>query len=252
MKQQQLGNVAYYERLATYYSLFISDPTADAENEIRWLRGIFAGRRVRTVLDAGCGTGRHAIPLALAGFEVTAADPCGAMLGQARTKAKEAGASIRLVETGFAELAPALGASFDAVILLGNSLCNLSSLDAIREALRGIHGVCASHTVVVIGIKDFETILRSRRRLWSHRCVEMNGAKTVLYEVWSYDDPILMCTAVALSQCGNAGEWSAETACTREYMLTFDQLTALAHDAGFAPPRRVAHPNEARFLLTPQ
>ena len=47
----------------------------------------FATRPIRSILDLGCGTGGHAIPLAQRGYEVTGADISADMLAQAQRKA---------------------------------------------------------------------------------------------------------------------------------------------------------------------
>lgn len=47
----------------------------------------FATAQVRTILDLGCGTGNHTIPLAYRGYQVTGVDLAEDMLNQARSKA---------------------------------------------------------------------------------------------------------------------------------------------------------------------
>lgn len=70
----------------------------------------------RTVLDAGCGTGRVAIELAQRGLEVVGVDLDPAMLGAAREKAPE----LTWIEADLSTLD--LGRTFDAVVLAGNVL----------------------------------------------------------------------------------------------------------------------------------
>lgn len=68
------------------------------------------------VLDAGCGTGRVAIELALRGFEVTGTDIDPAMLAAARTKAPD-------LAWHLADLAEIdLGTEHDLIVLAGNVL----------------------------------------------------------------------------------------------------------------------------------
>lgn len=68
----------------------------------------------RSVLDAGCGTGRVAIELARHGIDVVGADVQASMLATARRLAPE----LTWVEANLAELA--LGRTFDVVVLAGN------------------------------------------------------------------------------------------------------------------------------------
>jgi SAM-dependent methyltransferase len=68
----------------------------------------------RSVLDAGCGTGRVAIELDRRGVEVMGVDVNASMLATARERAPH----IRWVESDLTELD--LGRSFDVVLMAGN------------------------------------------------------------------------------------------------------------------------------------
>jgi SAM-dependent methyltransferase len=68
----------------------------------------------RSVLDAGCGTGRVAIELARRGVEVVGVDVDASMLGVGRRRAP----SLEWVEADLSALA--LGRVFDVVVLAGN------------------------------------------------------------------------------------------------------------------------------------
>ena len=57
--------------------------------------GLVSGDRV---LDVGCGTGRHSIPLASKGMEMTGLDLSEGMLAEARKYAESENASIELVQ----------------------------------------------------------------------------------------------------------------------------------------------------------
>jgi SAM-dependent methyltransferase len=73
----------------------------------------------RTVLDAGCGTGRVAIELDRRGFSAAGVDADPAMLAAARAKAPE----LTWLHADLAELSPlgeALPDRFDLVLLAGN------------------------------------------------------------------------------------------------------------------------------------
>ncbi len=70
----------------------------------------------RTVLDAGCGTGRVAIELARRGYQVTGADSDPRMLTTAQAKAPE----LSWAQADLAELPDTVPATFDLVLLAGN------------------------------------------------------------------------------------------------------------------------------------
>ena len=69
-----------------------------------------------TVLDIGCGTGRHAVELARRGFRVTGLDLSAGMLAQARKAAETAEVDIELIQADASAFD--LDRLFDAAICL--------------------------------------------------------------------------------------------------------------------------------------
>ena len=91
----------------------------DYERECDLLESAFhrAGHHVRTVLDLGCGTGNHAIPLARRGYEVCGVDRSPGMLQRARDKAPRVGGiELDFVLGDLRDVS--LGRSFDACLLM--------------------------------------------------------------------------------------------------------------------------------------
>jgi SAM-dependent methyltransferase len=70
----------------------------------------------RTILDLGCGTGRHAILLVQRGYDVVGVDRSPAMLAIARQRAATAGREIEFLEGDVRSVD--LGRTFDAVLLM--------------------------------------------------------------------------------------------------------------------------------------
>lgn len=90
---------------------------------------------VRRVIDLGCGTGGHAIPLARRGYEVLGVDRADGMLAVARAKARAAAVLDRVTlfhqdVTSVAEVAPC-----DAALMMFNVLGYQASSDNLRAAL---------------------------------------------------------------------------------------------------------------------
>jgi ubiquinone/menaquinone biosynthesis C-methylase UbiE len=99
------------------------------------------------VLDAGCGNGRHAWPLAGAGYEVVGLDSSGMLLAAAR-RASRGAQRPRFVRGSYTAL-PFAPASFDAVLCLGTSL-GYHGDEADRAALREFRRVLAPGGRLVI------------------------------------------------------------------------------------------------------
>ena len=97
-----------FQDQGNFYDLFYE--SKDYEDECNFVEaafGRFAAGTVKTVLDLGCGTGGHVLPLAARGYEMTGVDLSQTMLDQARRKAAQAGITadflqgdVREVEAG--------------------------------------------------------------------------------------------------------------------------------------------------------
>jgi SAM-dependent methyltransferase len=100
------------------------------------LAGVSPGARI---LDAPCGFGRHAIPLAEAGFDVVGLDFSEPLLAEARSRLGQGGPEL---VRGDLRALPFEAASFDAVLCLYNSLGydgeegDLQTLRELRRVLR--------------------------------------------------------------------------------------------------------------------
>ena len=99
------------------------------------------------ILDAGCGNGRHALPLARAGYRVVALDSSGVLLAAARRSARSA-PWPRFVRGSYTTLPFSRGA-FDAVLCLGTALGYLGE-EGDRAALREFRRVLAPGGRLVI------------------------------------------------------------------------------------------------------
>ena len=100
----------------------------------------------RSVLDAGCGTGRVAIELARRGVDVVGVDLDPAMLEQARAKAPE----VPWLHGDLAEID--LGRPFDVVVLAGNVMIFVAAgTDAAVVANMARH--VAPHGALVAGFQ---------------------------------------------------------------------------------------------------
>lgn len=100
---------------AKFYDLFYADK--DYEAECDFLRRIFAANGVPetgSVLDLGCGTGGHVIPLSRSGYDVTGIDRSPEMVSIAQSKSADAGVGPSLMVGDVRTLE--LGRTFDAVI----------------------------------------------------------------------------------------------------------------------------------------
>lgn len=128
---------AFYDRLGAGG---LAARTTDA-----WDRMIVA--RVRAmlppgarVLDAGCGYGRVAVPLAQQGWGVVGLDIAPALLADARRRARRAGVTLPLVEGSLLD-PPIREGTVDVVLSLWSAFYELTAEAEQRRALAALYAV---------------------------------------------------------------------------------------------------------------
>lgn len=91
------------------------------------------GGDVQSVLDLGCGTGNHLLPLARRGYSVAGVDVSRDMLANAQAKARTDDLDVNLVEGDVRSIE--LGRTFDAVIMMFAVLGYQTTNDDVSRAL---------------------------------------------------------------------------------------------------------------------
>jgi len=136
-KWEQIARTTVGEDYASAYARRFH-AMAERGEDVHGEAGFFAGLvpAPARVLDAGCGTGRIAVRLDELGYDVVGVDVDAAMLDQARLSAP--GLDWRRADLATMDL----GASFDAVLVAGNTIPLLEE-GTLRAACERI----AAHTV---------------------------------------------------------------------------------------------------------
>ena len=100
------------EYAAAYDTLYQEKDYGSECDEVENAFQVYGQGRIRRVLDLGCGTGGHAVPLAERGYDVVGVDRSAAMLERARQR----GSAARFELGEIAGLR--LGETFDAVLMM--------------------------------------------------------------------------------------------------------------------------------------
>jgi SAM-dependent methyltransferase len=128
-----------YGRFARYYDI-IYHGLVDYEGDVDFLERVF--RRFRstpkTILDLGCGTGNHALPLARRGYRVTGIDQSREMLALARKKAASSRTRPRFVRADMRSFH--LGRKFDAAVCMFGAFGYVLSERDVLRSLWSVHG----------------------------------------------------------------------------------------------------------------
>ena len=111
----------------------------DYEAECDFLEGIFKkhGLNVKSILDLGCGTGGHLIPLIKRGYEVTGIDRSAHMLRSLRKKTEKLGLGCELVDSDICSLD--LGVEFDVVISMFAVMSYQTTNEKLSAACMSAH-----------------------------------------------------------------------------------------------------------------
>ncbi|MCX8006494.1 MAG: class I SAM-dependent methyltransferase [Coriobacteriia bacterium] len=111
------GSTDVFKQYASFYDAIYA--TKDYEAEAAFVHSVLQDRGVKpgsSVLDLGCGTGGHAVPLARRGYRVTGVDRSAEMIERARKKVAEASVEVDLEVGDIREVR--LRRRFDAAIAM--------------------------------------------------------------------------------------------------------------------------------------
>jgi SAM-dependent methyltransferase len=154
---------ALYADPALYDLLFPNAPgcasTADqARRELTLASEKFyidqARERGGRVLELGCGSGRLTIPIAQRGIDLIGADLSPSMLQSARAKATAAGLQIPFVQADMRQFD--LGARFSTILIPGNSLLRLLTIEDLKQCFASVRRHLASGVKFVFDVSKWD------------------------------------------------------------------------------------------------
>ncbi len=121
--------------------------------------GIPEGARV---LDAGCGIGRHSVPLASIGYEVVGFDFSAPYLEEVRKAAESAGVDVKLIRGDMLEVGNVLKGEipFQAVVNMFTSHGYYRNDDDLRF-FRDLHALSSPGAALIIETLNRDCILRN-------------------------------------------------------------------------------------------
>lgn len=119
-----------------------------------------ATRPVRTVLDLGCGTGNHALPLAERGYRVTGVDLSGEMLERAAEKGRQRRLDVRWLQGDVRHAATQ--EKFDAALLMFAVLGYQQSNADVAATLAATRRQLVDGGLLVFDVWHGPAVLRER------------------------------------------------------------------------------------------
>ncbi len=225
----------FYDALAPMFDV-MTDWDARLATEGPFLAALLAEAGARSVLDAACGSGGHAIWLAQHGYRPAGADVSPAMIDLARRKAESAGLDIPFSVADLAALPSASlpdSDAFDAVLCLGNSLPHLLTQAELVAALRGMAAVLRPGGLLVLQNLNYDLRWQRQPRWFAAQGGVLDGQEVLVWRFADYDTAAgRIAFHIALFRKAH-GDWRVDVHTTPQRPLFQADLLAAAAEAGF-------------------
>jgi len=231
----------FYDQLSPFYHLIYADWDASVKRQASQLdaviRELWEGR-VRTVLDAACGTGTQAIGLAGLGYQVTASDISPASLERAKQEAEKRSLTISVSRADMRNLSLAHPGSFDLVIACDNAIPHLLSDDEIRLAFREMYRAAAPGGGALISVRDYDPAESKGTKVVPYGLRKGGAVRTLVFQVWEFHGPIYDLSMYFVEDRGG-DTCSTYVMRSRYYAVPVVRLIELMTEAGFLAVRRI-------------
>jgi ubiquinone/menaquinone biosynthesis C-methylase UbiE len=153
-------------------------------HEIPFFREIFEENGIKKVLDACCGSGRHAIEFSKMGLDVVSIDCSDEILACAKVNTKNAGINIRLFNEDVLDLPRFQENEFDAIVCIGNSLALLDSFEDFKKAILNFNRILKKDGVIIIHLLDLNKLEETGQVMMPVISTNENGSETILCRVF--------------------------------------------------------------------
>ncbi len=112
------------------------------------------------VLELGCGSGRLTIPIAQKGVEIIGVDLSESMLAAARAKARAASVPVNFLQADMRRFD--LPGRFSTILIPGNSLLHLLTIDDLKRCLASVRGHLAEHGRLIFDVSNWNPEVLAR------------------------------------------------------------------------------------------
>jgi glycine/sarcosine N-methyltransferase len=227
-----MAQVPLYDQFAAGYDL-MTDWESRLKSEAGFLHQLFEQFQVRSVLDAACGTGQHAMEFARWGLEVTGTDLSQPMVDRARANVDAL--SVRFLVVGLGEHRQKAPGPFDAVTCLGNSLPHLLDGPALDDALADFRAVLRPGGLLLLQNNNYDAILSQKRRFMGVASREVQGTEYLFFRFFDLGPELITFHIVTFVK--GADGWTFSEDSTPQRAVTKGDLLPRLARAGFRDVR---------------
>ncbi len=149
--------------------------------ELPFLLSLLKRKKNARVLDLACGTGRHAVAFASAGFEVVGLDLSSQMIDAAKAHMKENGVTVQFHVADMVHASDTVQGPFDLILCLGNSLALLPSAPALQQTITSSFSLLKKEGQLVTQTLNFEEIRNSNFRFFPLKSGKISSDTEVIF-----------------------------------------------------------------------
>ena len=239
--QVELDAETFYDLFGARYYLFSKDWRADVELEGEYYSELCRSLGASMILDCSCGPGTQAIGMATRGFSVTATDISRSMVRETKRNASAFGAALNVKQADMRSLPAEFEQRFDVVMAVGNAVPHLDSKVDVNRAIVEMAAAAKPGGSVVIGIRDYDQILKERPRFDFRRISESRNERNILYDLWDYDDDEVSLLLHLFIMKEKGATWRSVQLATRILIITDEQLRSAMVSNGCRNIRKLEH-----------
>jgi len=232
----------YESLLAKHYSRGMGGFEAKAaENAAFFEKHGLRPKASGNAVDLGAGSGFQAIPLARAGFSVTAVDFSPTLLAELTSRA--GGLAVTAVQgdvLAVDELLSEQAGTVELVVCMGDTLAHLDSLDAARALFDKVRDVLEENGRFVLGFRD-----QSRELAGPDRFLPVFADDSLIFTCFLEYGPEHI-DVTDLFNVRTSEGWTLEKSAYRKIRLTRDAVADMLGAAGF----RLEHEESARGMVS--
>ncbi|MGM0367449.1 MAG: class I SAM-dependent methyltransferase [Actinomycetota bacterium] len=158
---------------------------ARLQKEKNLFLGLVREKKIKRMLDIGCGTGHHVEFLSRYIPELVGMDPLGENIKYAEEKIVKS-SKVKLINAGFEDLNNLDIGKFDLIISVGNTLPLLKTRRKVKLALKHMKKKLNAGGVAVLQFLNFNKKIVESNNYYRPKSIEYNGRRYISLKHFEY------------------------------------------------------------------